>query len=291
MRESFDTVVVGTGFASSFFLREYLRHAAPQTRVLVLEKGRKFSYPWKMQHMSNTDFDFESAVVNLTPSKSWVQNIAFGGGSCWTGTSPRPHPSDFEMKRRYGVGEDWPLSYDDLEPYLTEVEYTMGINGSNAGPFPRSRPYPTPAHTLNGFDEAIAKKYPDQHIPMPSARSSSTLTGRPVCCVNGICSTCPIASKFQVDLHMADLYGDPRVTLRLESGVDQLDVQGDRVQGGALQPRGSISLGGMRSGGGRCARHLFPLHFAALWLSRPRSRPLLARAIRGGRSAQLERAR
>jgi choline dehydrogenase-like flavoprotein len=198
--------------------------------VLVLEKGRRLPYAWKMQHMSNTDIDFESTVVNLTPSKSWVQNIAFGGGSCWTGTTPRPHPSDFEMKTRYGVGEDWPLSYDDLEPYLTEVEYAMGVSGANVGPFPRSRPYPTPAHTLNSFDEAIAKKYPDLHIPMPSARSASAQTGRPVCCVNGICSTCPIAAKFQVDLHMADLYEDPRVTLRLESGVDQLDVQGGRVR-------------------------------------------------------------
>jgi choline dehydrogenase-like flavoprotein len=225
VRESFDTIVVGTGFASSFFLREYLKHAAPQTRVLVLEKGRRLPYQWKMQHMSNTDFDFESAVVNLTPTKSWVQNIAFGGGSCWTGTTPRPHPSDFEMKTRYGVGEDWPLSYHDLEPYLTEVEYTMGIAGANAGPFPRSRPYPTPAHALNTFDEAIAKKYPDQHMPMPSARSTSQLTGRPLCCNNGICSHCPITAKFQVDLHMADVYEDPRVTLRLESSVDQLDVQ------------------------------------------------------------------
>lgn len=229
--ESFEVVVVGTGFASSFFLREYLKHAPSQTRVLVLEKGRKFAYGWKLENMANTDFNFEKAVINRTPAKPWVQNIAFGGGSCWTGTTPRPHPSDFEMRSRYGVGDDWPLSYDDLEPYLTEVEYTMGISGANVGPFPRSRPYPTPAHTLNSFDEAIAKKYPGQHLPMPSARSTSAQTGRPTCCGNGICSHCPIGAKFQVDLHMADLYDDPRITLRLESNVERLDVQAGRVRG------------------------------------------------------------
>lgn len=229
--DSFETVVVGTGFASSFFLREYLKHASADARVLVLEKGRRHPYSWKMQQMANSDFNFDGAVVNRTPDKYWLQNIAFGGGSCWTGNTPRPHPNDFEMKTRYGVGDDWPLSYSDLEPYLTEVEYAMGVSGANDGPFPRSRPYPAPAHTLNSFDVTMAKKYPGQLIPMPTARSSSNATGRPVCCGNGICANCPITAKFQVDLHMLDVYEDPRVTLRLESGVDRLDVQAGQVHG------------------------------------------------------------
>ena len=174
--DSFEAVVVGSGFASSFFLREYLKHASSDARVLVLEKGRRLPYSWKMQRMTNSDLDFSDLVVNRTPEKPWLQNVAFGGGSCWTGNTPRPHPNDFEMKTRYGVGQDWPLSYADLEPYLTEVEYAMGVSGANDGVFPRSRPYPAPAHTLNSFDEAMAKKYPGQLIPMPTARSSISAT-------------------------------------------------------------------------------------------------------------------
>jgi choline dehydrogenase-like flavoprotein len=221
LSDSVDTVVVGTGFASSFFLREYLKHAPTNARVLVLEKGAK--HP--------NSFDFAKAVVNRTPEKPWVQRIGFGGGTCWTGTTPRPHPSDFEMRTRYGVSEDWPLSYADLEPYLAEAEHIMGIGGGNEGPFPRSRPYSMPAHTLNSFDEALAKKYPGQNVPMPSARASSSRTGRPRCCGNGICSECPIQAKFQVNLHMADVYEDARITLRFESGVDRLDIQAGRVSG------------------------------------------------------------
>jgi choline dehydrogenase-like flavoprotein len=228
--ESFDTVVVGTGFASSFFLQEYLNHAPADARILVLEKGRKHAYTWKVENQANTDVDFDKAVINRTPAKPWIQKIGFGGGTCWTGTAPRPHPSDFEMKTRYGIGEDWPLSYDDLEPYLCEVEETMGIGGPNEGPFPRSRPYPMPAHAINGFDAAIAAKFPDEHIAMPSARASSTKTGRPQCCVNGICSNCPIGAKFQVDLHMAHVYDDERITLRLDSSVDTLDIESGRVR-------------------------------------------------------------
>lgn len=230
LNREFDTVVVGTGFASSFFLREYLRHAPANARILVLERGRKLPYSWKVQNGKNSDFPFGETVVNRTPQKPWVQNIAFGGGSCWTGTSPRPHPSDFEMKTRYGVGEDWPISYDDLEPYLTEVEYAMAIGGADGGPFPRSKPYPAPPHAMNSFDEAIARKYPGQYFPMPSARASSAKSGRPQCCANGVCSTCPIGAKFQVDLHMTDVYEDPRVELRLESRVDRLGIEANQVR-------------------------------------------------------------
>jgi len=230
LREAFDTVVVGTGFASSFFLREYLRHAPADARVLVLERGRKLPYSWKLEHQTNSDVDFASTIINRTPQKPWVQNIAFGGGSCWTGTSPRPHPSDFEMNTRYGVGDDWPIRYADLEPFLTEVEYAMSIGGQSGGPFPRSRPYPTPPHTLNSFDAALAKKYPGEYLPMPSARATVASSGRAPCCANGICSNCPIGAKFQIDLHMADLYADPRVTLRLESPVERLGIEAGRAR-------------------------------------------------------------
>ncbi len=229
--ESVETVVVGTGFASTFFLREYLAHAGPDARVLVLERGRRIPYAQKVATRSSSDILFDDVFLNRTPDKVWVQAIGFGGSTCWTGNTPRPHPSDFETATRYGVGEDWPFGYDELEPYLAEAEDLMGIAGSSGGPFPRSRPYPTPGHHLNAFDRAIEAKYPGQHLPMPSARSSGPATGRPTCCITNACSTCPITAKFQIDLHMADLYDDPRVELRLESTVHRLEIEGDRVVG------------------------------------------------------------
>src|SRR5690606_18069205 len=43
--------------------------------------------------------------------------IGLGGGTnCWFGQSPRLHPSDFALFTRYGVGRDWPVTYDELEP-------------------------------------------------------------------------------------------------------------------------------------------------------------------------------
>ena len=229
--EQYAAVIVGTGFASAFFLAEYLRHADAGARVLVLERGRRTDPALSLLRRSNYDLRFDDLVVNRTPQKGWVQNIAFGGGSCWTGNTPRMHPSDFRTQSLYGVGVDWPLSYDDLEPYYLRVERIMGVAGAAGGPYPRSGPYPFPAHRLNGFDEALARKYPGLHIALPSARSSSASSGRPVCCGSGVCSVCPVGAKFQVNLHMTAPFEDSRVTLLLQAEVEHLDIAGGRATG------------------------------------------------------------
>lgn len=227
MTEShFNMVVVGTGFASTFFLHEYLRHAKPSDKVLVLERGRDLSYNWKLEHKANTDISSESTYRNATPKKGWVQTMAFGGGACWEGNTPRFHPSDFRLRTLHGIGDDWPFGYEELEPYFCEVEELMGVAGVASSAYPRSRPYPSPPHALNAFDRALQAHFPDQYIAMPSARASVPRPGRPACCNNGVCSICPIQAKFQVDLHMRHVYADPRVTLRTEAEVVRLDVQG-----------------------------------------------------------------
>jgi choline dehydrogenase-like flavoprotein len=239
MSEPFDLVVVGTGFASSFFLHEYLLHAPENARVLVLEKGRKIPYAWKREHNANSDVRFNGLIDNRTPEKPWVQNIAFGGGACWTGNAPRFLPSDFTMKTDHGISDDWPFDYAELEPYYVETEALMGIAGDEAGPYPRSAPYTCPPHALSAFDQLIAAKYPGQFMPMPSARSSSSaVTHRPRCCADGICSVCPVTSKFQVDLHFTAIYDDPRVRLLTEASAERLETTGGQVDAVVYQHDG-----------------------------------------------------
>jgi choline dehydrogenase-like flavoprotein len=200
-------------------------------RVLVLERGTRLDPVRRLTERTSSDISFNDVIVNRTPQKGWVQNIAFGGGTCWTGNTPRLHPNDFRTKSLYGIGTDWPVSYDELEPHYARVEDVMAIAGTTEGPYPRSLPYPCPPHLFNALDEALVARYPGLHIHMPSARASSSRAGRPVCCANGVCSYCPVNAKFQIDLHMAHLYDDPRVTLRLESPVERLDIQAGQVRG------------------------------------------------------------
>lgn len=229
--KTFDAVIVGTGFASSFFLYEYLKHVGAGARILVLEKGGKLDYEWKIKNRANSDISFNSQFTNKTPKKPWVQNIAFGGGACWTGNTPRMHPSDFKTFSKHGVGVDWPFDYDELEPYFLEVERVMQIAGEAGAQHPRSAPYPGAAHKLNAFDRLLKKKYPDHYTAMPSARAGSNSTTRPPCCNNAACSVCPIGAKFQVDLHMKALYEDPRVTLLTRADVQAVDIAAGVARG------------------------------------------------------------
>lgn len=236
--EHFDTLVVGTGFASTFFLQEYLKWAPDNARVVVLERGTINTGSPGKKYAEFKGHAFHKTLVNLNPSKVWVQKIGFGGGTCWTGNSPRMHPNDFITQSRYGKGEDWPFGYDELETYYCDAEALMGISGMDDDVFPRSRPYPLPPHRFNGFDRLLADKYPGQHLPMPSARASAAGVGRAICCSNGVCSTCPVAAKFQVDFHLRNVYGDPRVTLITEANVTHLDIQNRQVVGAFYQSGG-----------------------------------------------------
>lgn len=53
-----------------------------------------------------------------------------GGGTSWhwLGTSLRLLPNDFKMESVYGVGVDWPMTYDDLSDYYDQAEYEIGVS-------------------------------------------------------------------------------------------------------------------------------------------------------------------
>ena len=55
---------------------------------------------------------------------------AVGGSTIhWSAHFPRFHPSDFRTKTLDGVADDWPLTYDDLEPYFDTNDRIMGVAG------------------------------------------------------------------------------------------------------------------------------------------------------------------
>ena len=56
---------------------------------------------------------------------------SLGGTSLhWLGTCPRMVPNDFRLKTVYGVGVDWPISYDDLQPYYCKAEWALGVSAN-----------------------------------------------------------------------------------------------------------------------------------------------------------------
>jgi choline dehydrogenase-like flavoprotein len=232
--DSFDLVLIGSGFASSFFLHRYLERSGPKARVLVLERGERRDHRWQLEHRREFEQQANDAIDAKHSAKRWVFRLAFGGSSnCWWACTPRFLPEDFRLHSTYGVGRDWPISYDDLEEYYCDAEELMAVSGpSDGSPCPRSRPYPQPPHRLSDPDRLLKKRFPDAFFNQPTARPSRALdSGRPRCCVNGVCSRCPIDSKFTILNGLSGPYSDPRVTLLTNATVTHLEVANDRIVG------------------------------------------------------------
>jgi len=227
MSEHYDVIIVGTGFASSFFLLRYLEHAPANRRILVLERGNEDTKSWQLANQRHTSIDPDSLVENDTPAKEWYTSPGFGGNSkCWMGGTTRMMPGDFKLKSRYGVGMDWPVSYDDLEGHYGTVEQIMLVAGPAITPMPRSRPLPLVPHRFSDPDALLKQHFPEGWFAMSTARASVYTGKRGVCCASGSCGLCPVDAKFTIQNGLADIYKDPRVTLELRSEVQTVETSG-----------------------------------------------------------------
>ncbi len=240
--KSYDTVIIGSGFASTFFLYRHLTHASPDARILVLERGKKYSHADQIEMGQSSDIRAEDTWVDKGRKQNlrWKFTIAFGGGSnCWWGNAVRLHPSDFNLKTNYGVGLDWPLNYDDIEPYYGEAEAVMQVSGPKEPMmWPRSTPFPLPPHTLPMVDRLLKDAYPGHHFAAATARPSRDTATRPRCCSNGVCHLCPIDSKFTILNSFMAPYEDPRVEVLLSAEARAIEVQNQTATGVMFRRKG-----------------------------------------------------
>jgi choline dehydrogenase-like flavoprotein len=224
--EHFDLVVVGSGFGSLFFVEGFLTQR-PAARVLILERGRLNDHAWQLQHQANSDIDPQQTYRRSQDHKIWNFTIGVGGGTnCWYGQTPRLHPSDFRTHSRYGVAQDWPLTYKELEPYYVRAEWKMSVAGSPSMEriLPRSQPFPLPEHKLTSIDEIMQRAQPEFHFPIATARASVPTEQRAACCASARCSLCPVNAKFTFENGFGNLRGHPRVQIRTGCEVRQFDA-------------------------------------------------------------------
>jgi choline dehydrogenase-like flavoprotein len=110
----------------------------------------------------------------------------------------RFHEIDFIERSKVGAVPgaklaDWPITYADLEPYYTKVEWDMGVSGlADASPFdpPRSKPYPMPPLPVKSSGvlfERAARKLGWHPFPAPMGILSQPRPGRSACVQCGYC--------------------------------------------------------------------------------------------------------
>src|SRR5580693_2442166 len=97
-------------------------------------KGSRYQHVFSyVQSWSGTDYS-KNIVVDekdhpyTGTNYAWVRARTFGGKTTiWGRLALRL--SDYEAKSRDGYGEDWPISYADIEPYYDRVDNYLGISG------------------------------------------------------------------------------------------------------------------------------------------------------------------
>jgi choline dehydrogenase-like flavoprotein len=140
----------------------------------------------------------------------------------WLGIAIRMLPSDFRMHTIYNQGVDWPITYDELEPWYRRAEVELGVAGDDtrAGLAWRSSRYPMPPIPQSHVDrQAMAAVASDRYTgpplsitPTPVARNSLPYDGRPACAGSTNCTPlCPIQAKYDASVHLKRALGAPHV--------------------------------------------------------------------------------
>ena len=90
----------------------------------------------------------------------WIRQRVLGGRSMsWGRQSYRMSDLDFKAASHDGYGDDWPISYDELEPYYDHVEYEVGVSGK-AGT--RRPPATTGQRFLPGMEMTLRRAHSAQ---------------------------------------------------------------------------------------------------------------------------------
>jgi choline dehydrogenase-like flavoprotein len=142
----------------------------------------------------NPRFVEDELVLPTDPR--WAGNAtAVGGGTRVYGAQAwRFCPEDFRMGSTYGGRfEDWPIAYEDLEPYYDRVEWELGVSGPGAErPYdgPRRRGYPMPPVAANAAQAVLARGADALGLgtaAVPLLINSVPYGGRPACIRCGTC--------------------------------------------------------------------------------------------------------
>jgi choline dehydrogenase-like flavoprotein len=216
--ESFDAIVVGSGAGGGAVAMALCRAGF---RVLVLEKG---------PHYTEKDFFHDELTVcrrgafvpspldephmvgwnGKPPSPSaetWISCCVGGGTVHMSGFFFRLHREDFRLRSLYGevagaTVADWPIAYEELEPFYDEAERTLGVSGdATKNPFePRAGGYPLPplaVHPAAALVDAAAGKLGYHAYPTPRAILSQPYDGRAACMYCGFCGSygCEVGAK------------------------------------------------------------------------------------------------
>lgn len=257
-RDVYDALVVGSGASGGWVAKELTEQGM---EVLMLEAGpprfpsRDFTehaWPYQLKYrgfgdrralLANqpvqrlcyacTEYGHQFFVNDadhpytfpLDKPFMWIRGRQVGGKTfCWARESYRYSDYEFKSASRDGYGEDWPISYKDLEPYYDKVESFIGVSGSieKLEQMPDGRFLPPMNLSCGSLfaREVIAKRFGWRLMPDRVANLTAPLNGRPACHYCGQCER---------GCHTASYFNSPAVTLPAAARTGRFTLISDAV--------------------------------------------------------------
>ena len=146
-----DVCIIGAGISAAMVAERLAERTSAS--ITVVEAGQsttplegRFERRQRFLDYGENPYP-DDHVEGLTGFGTLYRSMVVGGSAMhWGGAVPRFSPEDFRLRSMYGVGDDWPLSYDQLDPFFQEAEERMGVAGEQGPPEydPRSASYPMP---------------------------------------------------------------------------------------------------------------------------------------------------
>jgi gluconate 2-dehydrogenase alpha chain len=187
-------------------------------------------------------------------------SIGVGGGTIhWSGWSWRQREEDFRQRsewvERYGEKSlpegsnvrDWPITYDDLEPYYECMEYETGVSGKagnlkgeiqeGGNPFeaPRRKPYPFPPlrpGTTSGLFAEATRSMGYHPFPSPAGIITEDWGKRKACTYCGFCEhyACHVgATTSTIDTVVPEALATGNLELLTNCRVQRVNVDAEGV--------------------------------------------------------------
>ncbi len=223
----YDVCIIGSGAAGGAAAKVLTEGGL---NVVMLEAGpplnpekdfKMFAWPYQLPHRGvgvggklrgelNSEFmapngawEIEGEPYTSAPGSRfrWFRSRIVGGRTNhWGRIALRFAPVDFKSRSTDGMGDDWPITYEEIAPYYDKVESYIGVFGSKenipSAPDGIFMPPPKPRCTETLVQKACAKAKV-LCIPSRMAIITKPLNGRAACHYCGQCGRgCVTASNF-----------------------------------------------------------------------------------------------